>query len=595
MDESVIAYPMTEELHNKDRMIFGWKKMEKQWTPDLHTKGDLLRLHEKIADDLVRSEYDYICIIDTHKSTIYVDVDELGADWDWSGQEKDYDEARTLLASGFVDDKDAETFLHCSKISNIVSHLQEQEIYSFMFHFKRPGERHQKKQWKYSYLDKEKGLVLTTLKDVTKLLEKDHLTGEYNRYGFIRKAETILRNENARDRQFLILYFNIKGFKAINEVFGVDGGDLALCEVVRVIRQSPLHPVAIGRFGADHFVCLVDEKNLDTGRLKESLQKTLVINQRSMDVNAVCGIYRIPREEYMEDVSIMCDRARITKDFIQDAYVRPYAVFDESMRDSYLKHNDAIRELTNAMEQQEFKVFYQPVYDLATGSIASAEALVRWQREDGRMISPGVFVPALEDNGRISQLDLFVERSVIRFMEERYKKGQFIVPVSMNMSQMDFFDKDMMASVLLDVSNTDLPMDYTRFEVTETAYSIVASNNRNVLLDMKRIGVKFYLDDFGSGYSSFSTIRDYDFDIVKLDMGFVQKIGTTAKANAVIQAIIDMAHAIGSKVVAEGAETKEQVDALREMGCDYIQGFYFSKPLPQEEFEALLNAQYRED
>ena len=116
-------------------------------------------------------------------------------------------------------------------------------------------------------------------------------------------------------------------------------------------------------------------------------------------------------------------------------------------------------------------------------------------------------------------------------------------------------------------------------------------SNRNVLLNMKNIGVKFYLDDFGSGYSSFSTIRDYDFDVVKLDMGFVQKIGTTARANAVIQAIIDMAHAIGSKVVAEGAETKEQVDALRDMKCDYIQGYYFSKPLSEEEFEALLNEQ----
>ena len=161
------------------------------------------------------------------------------------------------------------------------------------------------------------------------------------------------------------------------------------------------------------------------------------------------------------------------------------------------------------------------------------------------------------------------------------------MPVSVNMSQMDFFDKDMMASVFVDVSNTDLPVDYTRIEVTETAYSMVASNNRNVLLNMKNIGVKFYLDDFGSGYSSFSTIRDYD----KLDMGFVQKIGTTARANAVIQAIIDMAHAIGSKVVAEGAETKEQVDALRDMKCDYIQGYYFSKPLSEEEFEAVLNEQ----
>ena len=156
---------------------------------------------------------------------------------------------------------------------------------------------------------------------------------------------------------------------------------------------------------------------------------------------------------------------------------------------------------------------------------------------------------------------------------------------------MDFYDKDMMASVLMDVSNTPLPMDYTRFEVTETAYSTVASNNRNALLDMKNIGVKFYLDDFGSGYSSFSTIRDYDFDIIKMDMGFVRKIGTSQKADAVIRSIIDMTHLIGSKVVAEGAETKEQVDFLREAGCDFIQGYYYSKPLPQEEFAKLLDEQ----
>lgn len=256
-----------------------------------------------------------------------------------------------------------------------------------------------------------------------------------------------------------------------------------------------------------------------------------------------------------------------------------------------MERNDALRDLSHALEKKEFHVYYQPVYDAFSGEIASAEALVRWIREDGTMVSPGIFVPALEDSGRISQMDLFVERSVFSFLEERYHKGQFIVPVSVNMSQMDFFDKDMMASVFVDVSNTDLPVDYTRIEVTETAYSMVASNNRNVLLNMKNIGVKFYLDDFGSGYSSFSTIRDYDFDVVKLDMGFVQKIGTTARANAVIQAIIDMAHAIGSKVVAEGAETKEQVDALRDMKCDYIQGYYFSKPLSEEEFEALLNEQ----
>ena len=186
-------------------------------------------------------------------------------------------------------------------------------------------------------------------------------------------------------------------------------------------------------------------------------------------------------------------------------------------------------------------------------------------------------------------MDLFVERTVKEFLEQRFAEKLPIVPVSMNMSQMDFYDKDMMAAVLLDVSNTIVPMDFTRFEVTETAYSTVAENNRNALLDMKRIGVKFYLDDFGSGYSSFSTIRDFDFDVIKLDMGFVQKIGTSIKADGVIWSIITMAHTIGTKVVAEGAETQEQVDFLKDCGCDYIQGYYYSKPLPEHEFAELLN------
>ena len=547
-------------------------------------------LHKKILEQLVQREYDYICVIDVKKQTVYVDVDVLGAEWNWTGKEINYYDARDLLTEAFLDDNDSRDYRHCSDISYIVERLEEQEEYSFMFHLDVPGQRRNKKQWKFSYLNREEGLILTTLKDVTILLEQDHLTGEANRYGFIRRARQVIQDTQLQC-QFAIMYFNIKGFKAINELFGTEGGDLALREVVRTIRHSKLYPYVIGRVEADHFVCLVDAANINYENLKEKLHQVLTIQQRSMDVYAVCGIYMIPEHERRESVSNMCDRARIAKDYIEDEYVQPYAVFDASMSSSYMERNDALRDLSHALEKNEFHVYYQPVYDAFSGEIASAEALVRWIREDGTMVSPGIFVPALEDSGRISQMDLFVERSVFSFLEERYHKGQFIVPVSVNMSQMDFFDKDMMASVFVDVSNTDLPVDYTRIEVTETAYSMVASNNRNVLLNMKNIGVKFYLDDFGSGYSSFSTIRDYDFDVVKLDMGFVQKIGTTARANAVIQAIIDMAHAIGSKVVAEGAETKEQVDALRDMKCDYIQGYYFSKPLSEEEFEALLNEQ----
>lgn len=319
------------------------------------------------------------------------------------------------------------------------------------------------------------------------------------------------------------------------------------------------------------------------------LHLTYEANNRSLDLYGVCCILKISDEDRNSSVGNMCGAARMALDYIEDEYVKPYVVFDEKMRTQYIERTETAAELGAAIENNEFKVYYQPVYDLKTGKIASAEALVRWQRNEGNMVSPGQFIPVLEENGRISQMDLFVERTVKEFLEQRFAEKLPIVPVSMNMSQMDFYDKDMMAAVLLDVSNTTVPMDFTRFEVTETAYSTVAENNRNALLDMKRIGVKFYLDDFGSGYSSFSTIRDFDFDVIKLDMGFVQKIGTSIKADGVIWSIITMAHTIGTKVVAEGAETQEQVDFLKDCGCDYIQGYYYSKPLPEHEFAELLN------
>ena len=547
-------------------------------------------IHEQVDHRLITMEYDYVCVINLSLNTIYIDLDQLHAEWDWTGEEHDCDGSRLSLTSHFIVADDSVTFLSRRSVENLRRKLAKKDDYFFTIRFEYANDVRLTKKFHYSYLNRQQGLVLATLKDVTSLLDQDWLTEELNRSGFIRNVRKILHDES-RLEQFAIMYINIKGFKAINDLFGTEGGDRALRGVSQIIRQSSLKPYAVGRIEADHFVCLVDANTIDYEEIKRLLHQTMVINNRSLDVYGVCGIYLIKDEERYGSVAKMCDRARMAKDYIEDEYVQPYAVFDEEMRISFMARNEALGELRSALERNEFQVYYQPVYDAMTGKIASAEALVRWRRTNGEMVSPAVFVPVLEESGRISQMDLFVERSVLAFLEDRHAKGQSVVPVSMNMSQMDFYDKDMMASVLMDVSNTPLPMDYTRFEVTETAYSTVASNNRNALLDMKNIGVKFYLDDFGSGYSSFSTIRDYDFDIIKMDMGFVRKIGTSQKADAVIRSIIDMTHLIGSKVVAEGAETKEQVDFLREAGCDFIQGYYYSKPLPQEEFAKLLDEQ----
>ena len=559
-----------------------------EWV-DSSTQNESIALkHEQIVSRLLTKVYDYVALIDLHKNSIYVDFDQVSNTWDWTNEEHNYDEARFSLSDHFIIPEDCENFIKNSDRENLMRQLEEQDEYIFTSHFLYGDGTKRVKMFHYYYYNREQGLVVATLEDKTSLLYKDPLTGEFTRRGFIEAAEEILKDP-LQTEEFAILYINLKGFKAINDLFGAEGGDRALRWIPRLLRQSNLQPLVIGRLNADHFACLVDQQNIDEEELMDLLHLTYEANNRSLDLYGVCCILKISDEDRNSSVGNMCGAARMALDYIEDEYVKPYVVFDEKMRTQYIERTETAAELGAALENNEFKVYYQPVYDLKTGKIASAEALVRWQRNEGNMVSPGQFIPVLEENGRISQMDLFVERTVKEFLEQRFAEKLPIVPVSMNMSQMDFYDKDMMAAVLLDVSNTIVPMDFTRFEVTETAYSTVAENNRNALLDMKRIGVKFYLDDFGSGYSSFSTIRDFDFDVIKLDMGFVQKIGTSIKADGVIWSIITMAHTIGTKVVAEGAETQEQVDFLKDCGCDYIQGYYYSKPLPEHEFAELLN------
>ncbi len=174
-------------------------------------------------------------------------------------------------------------------------------------------------------------------------------------------------------------------------------------------------------------------------------------------------------------------------------------------------------------------------------------------------------------------------------MENRYKNGKKIVRVAVNLSRMDLMDDEIMDLIIDDVKDERYSKQMVNYEVTESAYANVSGKGTNFLKQLHDNGVKLLIDDFGSGMSSFSTLRDYNFDVIKLDMGFVQKLGENKKYNNIVMSIIELAHRLDMKVVAEGVETKEQADYLKEYGCDYLQGFYFSKPLPEEEFAKLLD------
>ena len=239
-------------------------------------------------------------------------------------------------------------------------------------------------------------------------------------------------------------------------------------------------------------------------------------------------------------------------------------------------------QLDEAIKNKEFQVYYQPIYDAQTEKIVSAEALVRWHSPTNGVILPSKFIPALEESGYITILDTYVYQSVQEFME---KECQDIpIKISMNLSRMYLMNQNIMSLILENEGN-----QHISYEVTESAYSSLSVNANDFLSTLHQRGNRILMDDFDSDVSSLSTIRDFEFDIIKIDMGFVRNIGYSQSNDSILASLIEMIHRLEMKVIAEGVETKEQLDFLKEHGCDFIQGFYFSKPLIKNDFKKLIS------
>lgn len=422
----------------------------------------------------------------------------------------------------------------------------------------------------------------------TKIMETDSVTGVLNRTGFFHRVRKILDSNPEQD--YALAYFNIQRFKTVNDLFGYEAGDTMLKRAGEALTLCFLHPLAVGRLEADRFVVLTKKKDMDLERLPELLHKTYTRGTLKLDIYGKCGVYYIPRRCSLS-VSDMCDRAKLAKSNISNQFVQPYAVFNEQMREDYEQRSIALLHLEDALQNGEIKVYYQPIHDARTGKIVKAEALARWFSCEFGSISPAKFIPVLEESGHITRLDSFVYHSVYDMLKRRRKEGRRNVDIGVNLSRMDLMDKNIMEMILNDVQTSELPRGSISYELTESAYASVSNAGNQFLSQMHEAGAKLLVDDFGSGVSSFSTIRDYDFDILKLDMGFVRKIGLNRKNNNIIISIIELAHRLDLKVIAEGVETKEQADFLKNYGCDYFQGYYFSKPMPLEEFEELVDKQ----
>lgn len=554
---------------------------------DLTNWDDLSEIAaRRVPELLYQTEYLFVGLIDLNSLTMARCRLDAEDDTNFFESINSYEEVCEIMKCRYIAEADHDYFDSHNSLARIKRALDNHGAYSYTLHHISDGEE-QIFRYSYLYFDKEQQIVLTMIQDVSYLAYQDFLTGDLNRKGFHNIVSNIIKNDPRTDC-FSLLFIDFKEFKAVNEILGFEGGNAFLRHFYTELRSCFLKPLAVSRLTSDHFVCLVERKYLDYGKLSQLLKQTFTYQDKQLHVSAKCGIYHI----WNRDVSIngMCDRAHIACQHVENEYLQPYMIYNLKMKDLYIAQSQIRQNIGQALVNKELQVYYQPIYDANTDKIISAEALIRWIHPEKGMISPGVFIPTLEQNGHISLLDKFVSDMVTAFLRKRHEAGKKLVPISMNLSRMDFYDSELLDSLVNEFSEDKFLCSNKMLEITESAYISISNLNLIPLKKIQDHNVRILLDDFGSGFSSFSTILNYDFNILKLDLEFVRSIGKNPKMESVIRSIVSMAHEMNIKVIAEGAETKEQVHFLKSTGCDFIQGYYYSKPVPQTEFEAILDA-----
>lgn len=493
-------------------------------------------LIENVPQKIYQKDYENIIIIDAKREKM-IKTDVLSSVIsDYLKKEEAYEGYRSYSSHRAVVESERERFKKCVELSTIKEGLRKDKQYFFTIHETDKTGEVRLKRYSYIYIDERIDIIVGAREDITEFSEKDVLTGGYNRRGFLRITERLL-NEVPDRTKYAVLFFNVKNFKAVNELFGVESGDVVLQNIFRTLTYSKLSPVITSRVESDHFVCLVENKNLDFEELTSVCDNKFVKDGKCMNLIIRCGIFYV--EEKPMKISGMIDRAKLAKRYITDEYVQPYMVYDHSMQVAYIDKAKLAGELQEGIAKEQFKVYYQPVIDTKTEKIASAEALIRWIHPDKGFISPALFIPALEENGHISELDFYALKNVWQFINDRCENNKFVVPISVNLSWMDFYDEIMMEKILkeMDRFRENGREHMARFEITETSYAAIRENRSGILESLRIKNAKILLDDFGSGFSSFGMLQDYDFDILKIDMSFIRKIGENPKTKSIVHSI----------------------------------------------------------
>ncbi len=414
----------------------------------------------------------------------------------------------------------------------------------------------------------------------------DELTGINNQQGFFEYTEQMLKE--FPDTSFCLIYWNIRKFRTTNDLFGWEAGDKILIHWANTLREILQDERSVyARLDHDNFICCVPEDFLERSDWTKLGEICYTAEGTEYHFYSCCGLYRIIDRTL--PLSNMIDKARAAMETIKNNYMTLYAWYDESMWNTLLEEQRMNVEFRKAIEERQFKVYYQPICRSSDGLITSAEALIRWQHPVKGMISPGSFIPLFEKNGFISILDRYVWDEVCAMQQSRLDQGLATVPVSVNVSRVEFYNPTLCDDIRDIAKRHNISPDLLKIEITESAY---ADNPVQVMDAVKKLhayGFSVLMDDFGSGYSSLNMLKDLPIDVLKIDMRFLDDLDKDQKASIMLESIIRLAKWMKLSVVSEGVETQKEWEYLRSVECDAVQGYYFYKPMSQEDFIKLLD------
>lgn len=429
-------------------------------------------------------------------------------------------------------------------------------------------------------------------------MEHDTLTGLISFARFHEEVERIILANKTSD--YMMIYMDFENFKYFNYKYGYTLGDQVLKDFCSFIigKTEEKHNLYFTRVVSDQFLMFRTASH-EKDEYQAIIEETEKINEEFMlrqkekfpksNVVLRTGIYYVTPE--CRSTSYAIDAANYVRQKVKGGEKGSVRFYDDEMQKQRELENEIVNDMKEAMEQKQFKVYFQPQYSIKSHEIIGAEALVRWERDNGTVLSPNAFIPVYENNGKIIELDFYVFETVVEFIAENLKAGREQVPISINASSLHASDPQTINTYINILKKYSVDPTMVEIELTETAVVSEYESVRKLFDSFQLHGIKTAMDDFGSGYSVLNTIVDIPVDVIKIDRGFITSCLETDRGIYFLKHLIDMIRNLGYQIICEGVETDEQIEILRQIGCDEIQGYWYSKPLKMEDYKELLQTE----